>query len=266
MLLAVKPAGVTVRALVGSAAAVAAPLATLAAVAPWVHLEPLPSAMLALTVVSAAIVGAAWHVPARPLEARDVVVVVALGAALMGLAWRAPPVLGGLVGAVGLVAVASVLGGAVGGRMEAPGHLLAVALTSSAVDLWSVSSPSGPTHHVVQTPALLRLLTVGVAIPPERGPHPAVGFGDVVFVALYFAAASRFDLPRRRMAAALAASLVGAGALALWMDRPVPALPAMGVFVVATQPLARGIRAKDRRPTLLAALLLAASAIRAATR
>jgi hypothetical protein len=170
------------------------------------------------------------------------------------------------VGALGLLAVASVLGGAIGSRVEVAGHLAAVALVSSAVDLWSVTSTAGPTHHIMRSPALLRLLTVSVAIPPSREPQPAIGFGDAVFVALYLAAGARFALPRARMIAALWVGIVGSGALALALERPVPALPLIGLMVLATQPLARDVPRADRRATLLAAVMLVASAARAYTR
>ncbi|MDB4929371.1 MAG: hypothetical protein JWM10_1855, partial [Myxococcaceae bacterium] len=216
--------------------------------------------------VASAIVGGVALAPSAALPARVVGAVVLAGLALVALAFKLPPVASGLVGALGLIAIASALGGAIGSRIEAAGHLAAVALVSSAVDLWSVTSPAGPTHRIVQSPALLRLLTVSVAIPPHRDPVPAIGFGDVVFVALYLAAAARFALPRARMVAALWAGMFAAGALAYALEGPVPALPLIGLMVLATQPMARDVPQADRRATLLAAAMLVASVARACTR
>jgi hypothetical protein len=251
---------------VAPALAALLPLALLALVAPWLPLGPLGAALLALSTVALAIVGGLALAPQRALPARAAVPAALVGAAMVGVALRLPPVASGLVGALGLLTVALVLGGAIGARMQSPGHLTAVALVSSAVDLWSVTSPSGPTHRIVQSPALLRLLTLSAAIPPEREPRPAIGFGDAVFVALYLAAAARFTMPRGRMAAALWAGIVAAGVMAVALDRAVPALPTIGLMVLASQPRARDVPPADRRATGLAAVMLIASVARAITR
>ena len=245
---------------------VCVPLGIMAAVAPWVPLGPLGSTLVALAAVALAIVAGVALAPAAPLHPRVGLPLALLGLGLVALALALPPVASGLVGALGLLSVALVVGGAIGARMESSGHLAAVALVSAAVDLWSVTSPSGPTNHIVQSPALVRLLTVSVAIPPERAPRPAIGFGDAVFVALYLAAAARFSMPRPRMTAALWAGIFAAGALAIALDRAVPALPTIGLMVLATQPMARDVPPADRRATMLAAVLLAASVARALTR
>jgi hypothetical protein len=243
-----------------------APLALMAAVAPSLHAGPVASVLVALAAVAVAIVGGLYAAPSRPLPGRVVALAVLVGLALVALALRLPPVPSGLAGSLGLLVVACVIGGAIGSRMEASGHLAAVALVSAAVDLWSVTSPSGPTHRIVQSPAMVRLLTVSVSIPPLREPRPAIGVGDAVFVALYLAAAARFGMPRGRMALATGVGLFAAGALALWLERAVPALPTIGLMVLATQPKAREVPGADRRATMLAAAMLIASVARALTR
>lgn len=246
--------------------AVFAPLGFMAVVAPWVPLGPLGSTLLALAAVAVAIVGGVALAPPDALPARVGLPVALVGLGLVALAVALPPVASGLVGALGLLTVASIVGGAIGSRMESSGHLAAVALVSAAVDLWSVTSPAGPTHRIVQSPALTRLLTVSVAIPPLRDPRPAIGFGDAVFVALYLAAAARFSMPRPRMSVALWAGIFGAGVLAIAFERAVPALPTIGLMVLVTQPMARNVPVADRRATMLAGVLLVASIARALTR
>lgn len=246
--------------------AVVLPLGLMAAAAPWLPAGPLVAPLAALAVVAFAIVGGVALAPIGPLPARIAVPAALAGVALVALALKLPPVASGLAGSLGLIAVATLVGGAIGSRMESSGHLAAVALLSAAVDLWSVTSPSGPTHRIVQSPALLRLLTVSVSIPPDREPRPAIGFGDAVFVALYLSAAARFVMPRPRMVVALWAGILGAGALAVALGRAVPALPVIGLMVLATQPMARDVPAVDRRATMFAAALLAASVARALTR
>ena len=248
------------------ALAIMLPLGFMAAVAPWVPLGPLASTLLALAAVALAIVAGAAFSTSATLPPRRGALVALVGLALVGLALALPPVASGLIGACGLLAVASVVGGAIGSRMESSGHLAAVALVSAAVDLWSVTSPSGPTHRIVQSPALVRLLTVSVAIPPLRDPRPAIGFGDAVFVALYLAAGQRFAMPRPRLSVALWLGIFVAGAIAVALERAVPALPTIGLMVLLTQPMARSVPAADRRATLFAGGLLLASVARALTR
>lgn len=243
-----------------------APLALMALVAPWLSLDARSATLLSLVAVSASIVGSMAVASPVPPSARVGVGVALAGVALVALALRLPPVASGLAGSLGLLAVAWVVGSTIGSRMESAGHLAAVALVSSAVDLWSVTSPSGPTHRIVQSPAMVRLLTVSVAIAPSREPRPAIGVGDAVFAALYLAAAARFAMPRARMTWALAAGMFGAGVLAMGLERAVPALPTMGLMVLVTQPAARKVPEGDRRATALAAVLLLASIARAVTR
>lgn len=242
------------------------PVGLMAALAPSLPLEGRAAFLVAFAAVTLTIVGGLSAAPSGPQPRRVALVAVAAGVALVAVALRLPPVASGFAGSLGLLAIAWALGGAIGSRMEAPGHLAAVALVSAAVDLWSVTSPSGPTNHIVRSPALVRLLTVSVAVPPLRAPQSMVGVGDAVFVALYLAAAERFALSRGRTAAALAAGIVASGLLAMALERPVPALPLMGLMVLVTQPRARDVPAADRRATMLAAAMLIASVARALTR
>lgn len=239
------------------------PLALLSLLAPWIRVGDLAASLLAFACATAAVTAAGALAP-RALLARPRVTVaaVALGVALSLLSTRLPPALGGLVGALGLMTAACALGVQVGSRVESPGHILPVALLSAGVDLWSVTAAVGPTHVIVQTPALLKLLTVRAAIPPSREPVPQIGFGDEVFIALYVAIGARFGLRAWKTVAALAAGVLAAGLLAGALQAPVPALPLLGLTMVAAHPEARRVPAADRRAAIFAALVLAASVAR----
>jgi hypothetical protein len=246
------------------------PLALLSLVAPWVRVGDLAASLLAFGCATAAVTTAGLLAP-RPLLARPraAAAAVLFGVVLSLLSTKLPPVLGGLAGALGLMSAACALGVQVGSRVESAGHILPVALLSAAVDLWSVTAASGPTHVIVQTPALLKLLTVRAAIPPSREPVPQIGFGDEVFVALYVTIGARFGLPVRKTAAALAGGIVAAGLLAALLQAPVPALPMLGLAMVAAHPASRRVPARDRRAAIFAAVVLAASVarvVRAVTR
>lgn len=255
--------------LVRAALAALAPLALLALAAPALRIGPAPSLALAYAAAAGAILAAVALAPYDALARRDVALAAgALGVALSLVALALPPVASGLAGSAGVLACGCALGCAVGARIASPGHLLAVALVSSAVDIWSVTAPSGVTHTIVETPLLLRLLTVRVAVPPVRAPEPMIGFGDVVFAALYHAAATRHGLSRARTLGALAVglALAGVGAGALGLEGGIPALPFLGIAVVLAHPEARRVPAKDRRATAFAAAVLVAAIVRVALR
>lgn len=244
---------------------VVAPLSFWALVARHVHPPDALGGALAFTVGSAAIVLGMRAAPLAWLALRPqafVAIVAGLGLALLSLKLSAIP--SHLAGSFGLILAGGTLGASVGARMQRSGHILAVALVSAGVDLWSVTSPHGPTHAIVRNPALVRLLTVSVAVPSMREPQPAIGVGDVVFVALYLAAAQRFSLPRGRTLMLLAAGVLAAGGAAMAAGTPVPALPLIGFAVVLGHRAAREVHPEDRRATLFAAAVFVSSVLRVA--
>lgn len=205
----------------------------------------------------------------RPMLSRPRVAVgsVALGVTVSLASYailRHAPGLSGVLGATGIIFAASAIGTQVGSRVESPGHILPVALLSAAVDLWSVTAASGPTHIIVQTPAALRLLTITASVPGTPLPDPQIGFGDVVFAALYHAIGARHALSIRRTAAAIFAGIIVAGITAAALAAPVPALPALGLAMVAAHSEARRVPATDRKTAFFTGALLIASIARAA--
>lgn len=118
----------------------------------------------------------------------------------------------------------------------------------------------------MRSKVLVRLLTVSAAVPPLRDPEPAIGFGDVVFVALYLAAAARFKLPRGRTLAALSLGLLSAGGVAIGLRASIPALPLLGAAVVLMHPETWRVPREDRPMAGFALLALVASVVRAVTR
>ncbi len=247
------------------------PPAALAIAAPWIHVRGIAAVTIAYAVASSTIIAATSGARLEPLRPpRTAVGFGVLGAALMAAGLllsrightRAPYELAsGFVGTLGVLTLGTTLGASVGLRIQHAGHLLAVALASSAADIWSVHAPEGVTHAVVHTRdvALQRMFTVSAAVPPFRFPEAVIGLGDVIFVALYLATAERHELSRPRMIAALACGLLAAGAIAIVLARPIPALPAIGAAVVLFTPQARVIQRHDRFPTAVAAALLVAA-------
>jgi hypothetical protein len=205
----------------------------------------------------------------RPLltKPRNSLRSVALGVAVSLASFtilHAAPGLSGVLGAIGIILAACAIGTQVGARVESPGHILPVALLSAAVDLWSVTAASGPTHMIVHTPALLRLLTITASVPMEPLPEPQIGFGDVVFAALYHAIGARFGLSLRRTAAAIFVGVLLAGITSAALAAPVPALPALGLAMLVAHREARRVPKADQRTALFTGALLIASIARAA--
>ncbi len=251
------------------AAAVAlAPLALLSLAAPWFPSASLANPFVAFGCAATSVTLSGALAPRDVLmrpRAAALASLTGVALSLASLALRAnAPALAGLAGALGIMLVACSVGTQVGARVESPGHILPVALLSAAVDLWSVTAASGPTHAIVQTPVLLRLLTVMAAVPPSRVPEPQIGFGDVVFTALYMAISERFGLSLRRTSGAIFAGILMAGLAAALLDAPVPALPALGLMMVLAHPEARRVPRADRKTALFTGALLAASIVRAA--
>lgn len=188
---------------------------------------------------------------------RGALVVAGLGAAtLAALAGHAPsaPIAAGV--ALALLVTGTSVGAAIGSRIEKAGHLLPVALVSSLADLVSVLTPGAPSDVVADTPALLSVLAVGWPMPGTADVPAILGVGDVVFLALYAAAARRHGLSRARTLVALAVGLaltalvVGATSMAL------PALPFLGASFVVAHPEARRLPVEDRRAALVGIVVI----------
>ncbi len=234
-----------------------APLGPLAAVGVLVPLvEPTPRAGFALGYL--AVVGATMLRLARLPALRSVPLAAIAGlAAAYALGRRGEPELAGLVASIAVLWIGGWLGAAIGRVVSDVGHLAAVAFVAAAADLWSVGSAAGPSHALVTTvdPALLRLAALSAPVVATSGPAAMLGAGDVVFAALYLAAARRHGLSVGRTFAAIAVGLLAAGAGALLLARPVPALPLLGLLVIAVHWRAIRVRKADRPATWVAAAL-----------
>ena len=156
-----------------------------------------------------------------------------------------------------LLWTASLLGAALGARIDKPGHVAAVAAVSSLADLWSVYDPAGPSaqlaHKLAEQPD--RASAFALCFPllgTERIPA-LIGAGDVLFCALYLAAFERHGMRRERALWALGGAFALGLALLLWLERPLPLLPLLGGAVVLADARARSLDAREGR-TVLAVL------------
>jgi hypothetical protein len=151
-----------------------------------------------------------------------------------------------------LVAFASAIGGAIGRRIQHPGHLLPACVVAAAVDVYSVLDTSGPTHAIVQSETALSLLAIGFPVAGTSDVQPVLGAGDLLFLALVFGAVSVHRLSVARAALLGAAGVAVAGALSAWRGAGVPALPSIAAALLAGLPAARRLRKEDRRTAVVA--------------
>jgi hypothetical protein len=216
---------------------------------------------IGFTVVATSVLASAWRCP----PAKPAALVCALLAAAALFLFGSHPLaeLDMAVAVTACLLVAGTLVGAVVGRaLEHPGHLVFVAIVSSAADAFSVFHPSGPSAAIVKSEAALSLL----ALPwPMLGTHaiePFLGVGDVVFAALYVAAARRHALPLRATLLALTLGFAVTMVAVVALEAAVPALPFLGLAMVIAHRQARRPPERDRiRGYAMAAAVVAGVAV-----
>lgn len=254
-----------------------APLAALAMSAPWIRVPLVFSLMISFSCTIATVAIGAHAAQGNRLGERVVRSVVTLFAGLCtgaiafyfargSTAGSLRDVLTGLGATAAILLVATPVGALVGWRVPVAGHLLPVALVSSAVDLWSVFAPEGPTRAIAAAPdpAVLRILAVSASVAPSRAMEPMLGFADVIFASLYLTAARRHALSLTRTTAAIIVGLFAAGAAAVLVQKPLPALPFIGLFVVLFVRGSRDVPREDRAAMWVAVGLLVAACARLA--
>ena len=242
-------------------------VAALGAIAPQVALAPRAAFALAFTAVALEILLLAAMAPLRTTGGA---MVVAVGALLIVLVVLRDAPARGLAPALltlALGSVATLVGAALGARIEQPGQLVAVALVSGIADLWSVLDPGAPSAQLaaeaMAEPERLALFALPFPMLGSNVVPAVIGAGDVVFAALYAAVFRRHRLSRARVLAALGVGFaLGLGAL-LSTLRPVPLLPLLGGAVVLCDARARSLPAREWRTVAAAcAALLSVIALR----
>jgi hypothetical protein len=196
----------------------------------------------------------------RPFALAEPLVVIAIAAATLGLllkfevrAWT-----GSLSVLVVLLAAGTSLGAFVGSRIEQPGHLLFVAVASSLADIFSVAAPEGPSAAIVRSEVALSVLALSWPMLGSQQISPLLGVGDVVFTALYVAAARRHDLPVSRTLGALAFAYAMTMLAVLAAAAAVPALPFLGGAMLLAHPRTWRVPERDRRRGLVALSVMTA--------
>jgi hypothetical protein len=145
-----------------------------------------------------------------------------------------------------LVASAWALGAAIGRRVQHASHLLPACVVAASADIVSSLSPEGPTHAMANSDRALSIVAVWFPVPGTHAVAPALGVGDLSFMALVFGVAAVHHLPYARTVflAALGTSI--AGVAAAWFGVPVPALVPIAAAIILGLPTLRRLRPADR--------------------
>lgn len=229
-------------------------VALLIAVAP--HAPASPGVASAVAFFGAAIVAVlSVSLGARKsLRGRTVLLVDCLAAvtlATLAVLHVRNPYLSAIVDTM-LIAFAWATGAAIGERVEDASHLLPAAAVAAAADVASVVSSWGPSAAIASSERALSVLAISFPVLGTRVVAPALGVGDLIFIALALGVARRHDLPYRRITLLALGGVVIAGLAAARFERAVPALPAIGLMIVAFVPAARAVRRRDRTVTTIA--------------
>jgi hypothetical protein len=239
-----------------------------AAVLPAVHVAPGAAAVIAF--------GGATLVPILALAiaaTAEVSLAITLGVGLTALgvliaiALRHPaPVLAMLLVDTALVGLAWVIGASIGRRVQHASHLLPACVVAASADLVSLLSPEGPTHAIARSDRALSVLAVWFPVAGTRAMAPALGVGDLLFMALVFGVAAVHGLPYARTVFLAALGTAVAGAVAALLGVAVPALVPIAAAILLGLPMVRRPRPADRSATkwsiVITSTVVVATAIR----
>ena len=229
------------------------------AIAPFIALPSPLGGLFAFAAVALSVLVAGLTVPWLALR-RTWILLLPVGAlvSLARLHVDASSVAAAALVLLSLLTLGALVGGFVGSRVEAPGHLLVVAAVSSLADLYSVLTPGAPSHTLAASELLLPLVAIPWCPLGSRSFLPILGLGDVVMSALYLASARIHHLGRARMFGALALGYALCLAALLRSEEALPALPFLGVAVVLLVPEARRLPPSDRSRAAIGVLVFVA--------
>ncbi len=233
-------------------------LAFCAALAVPADPSPLVAYILGFACVVAGTLAAGAFAPAK---ARVVVPILLSAVAVLGLAFMLGARAGwpvALAVSIALLAAGPSLGALVGTRIEHAGHLLFVAFASALADVFSVTSPEGPSAAISKSDTALRIAAVAWPMLGSGQVEAFLGAGDLVFTGLYIASARKHELSMRRTLLALTGGYIATMLCVVAFQAAVPALPFLGGAMLIAHPEARRPPAADRRRGFVALSVIAA--------
>ncbi len=165
-----------------------------------------------------------------------------------------------------LVGLSWALGCSLGRRVQHAAHLLPACVVAASADLVSLLSPEGPSHAIAKSERALSVLAVWFPVPGGADLAPALGVGDLLFMALAFGVARAHGLPYARCVAACAIGTGLAGLAAACSGLAVPALVPIAAMLVLALPTIRKLRRSDRSAAHWSMLIAGSVALATVTR
>lgn len=217
--------------------------------APRLHVAPGLASALAFAGATLLPILALAVAATAEVSLRTALAIAALSSALLiALAFlQHAPVAAMLVVDSALVGLAWSVGASIGRRVQHASHLLPACVVAAAADLVSLLSPEGPSHAIAQSDRALSVLAVWFPVPGTLSVAPALGVGDLLFMALIFGVAVVHHLPYLRTVLLAVLGTAVAGGIAAWLGVAVPALVPISAAILLGLPQARQVRPADRK-------------------
>jgi len=174
---------------------------------------------------------------------------------------RPPPLITVQVVDTTLVCLSWALGCTLGRRVQHAAHLFPACVVAASADLVSLLSPEGPSHEIAGNEQALSVLAVWFPVPGNAAVAPALGVGDLLFMALAFGVAHKHGLPYTRCVFACLLGTALAGVAAACFGQAIPALIPIAAMLVLTLPGIRQLQRKDRAAALWSMLIAGAVAL-----
>ncbi|HYP89256.1 MAG TPA: hypothetical protein VEQ59_13910 [Polyangiaceae bacterium] len=160
-----------------------------------------------------------------------------------------------------LVVLAWALGGSLGKSVQHQAHLFPACVVAASADVVSLLSPEGPSHAVAASERALSVLAIWFPVPGTRESSPALGVGDLVFIAFVLGVAVAHQLDYKRAIACCVAGVVLAGFAAAALGVAVPALVPIAAATIIGLPSIRKLRRADRRAAHVSMLVAGSIAV-----
>ncbi len=215
------------------------------AVPPSVSIPAVVAFGLAFAAIAGSVIALALFAP--PISPRALVLLVVPLFVLASLSGMGGPNIAGAAAiAASLLAAGTLVGGAIGGRVEHAGHGLVIAYVGSAADVFSVFHERGVTAQIAASPEALNVAAIAWPMLGTSAIEPILGVGDVVMAVIYGAIAHKHGLARGRTAVALGSAFVVVLVALIVFAQPLPVLPFFGVAMLIAHPELRVVPKKDR--------------------
>jgi hypothetical protein len=198
---------------------------------------PMWGFFLAFLLVAACIIMSSYEAAYMEPSGRTVIGFIVCGLIGSIVAWLpvVPAQISPLLGGLFLLVSATALGGWLGKGISSASHLWPLVIVVLGVDTWSVFSPEGLTHQILEGEGTLPAYYLLMATPmpgSELIAEPLIGLGDLLMTGLLVGAVVKLGLSLSRVMVGISLGYLSClGALFL-LEEPLPALPFIGVLAV----------------------------------